>query len=159
MRKILPEERTEPPDKLEWVDDFMRDIQDRYLFFDKHGDREYEIIFIEGFYSSITENGDYDPIEEYQEVCLKDSEGLQTINNDHVYYASDYRMAAKYTKYLRKTLLGWRRWLLWWKYRDAVRILWFRHPDSDRGTACTIEPYVLVNRLGCGIFVRKDLVT
>lgn len=145
-------ERNEPPLQLEWVDQFMREVQSKYLLWDKqYGEGAYPIVFTEGQY---TFDSDEPEVRKFQEVAFFDGDGLIAIGDDHVYWKRSEAMIA--AKAARIRLLGDRRLLP--EYREAVRVWAFRHGDSEWGTACSIEKSVRVNRLGWAVFVRRDLL-
>lgn len=146
-------DRTEPPDTLPWVDQFMREVQAKYLFHDIISDNFYPIVF-----SEETSTNDEGEETHYQEVCFKTEDGLQTINDEYVHHK--HAEAMKLIEGLpltpnQKALLS-KHELLSPEYL-VYKVFAFRHSGDDWGSARTIEETVLVNKLGWGIFRRRDL--
>ncbi len=146
-------QRTEPFDQLDWVDDYMREVRNKYLLWDKEYGGAHEIVFTEGQYTMECDDP-CDRVRDFQEVCFWNGEQEEAVIDDHVYYNRDEAESA--AKRIRRNLLGWRRHLK--QNKDAVVVLAFRHGDNEMGNACTIEPSVMVNRLGWAVFVRRDLL-
>jgi hypothetical protein len=142
----MTDERTEPPYELEWVSPFMREIQKDYVMYDREFDEFHPIVFSEGDYI-MDEGEEEEETIDFQEVCLWNGEALETIIDDHVY--PKYHEALEVFERLSEKIPH---------DKEGIKILMFRHGDRDWGTACTIEPSVVVNKLGYGIFVRKDLL-
>lgn len=132
--------RTEPPDTLPWVDQFMRDVQRDYLFYNK-----VDNVFAPIVFSEETTTNDEGEENHCQEVCFRTDDGTQPINDEYVYYKHKDAMSKLIT--LDKKL----------KRRVNLFIFAFRHPEDDYSSARTIEETVLVNKLGWGIFRRRDL--
>lgn len=133
-------DKTEPPHTLPWVDQFMRDVQRDYLFYNKVGNTFSPIVFNE-------EKTTNDEGEEthYKEVCFLIFTTLQSINDEYVYLKR--KDAEKATAELSERF----------DHKLDFAIFAFRHSEDDWGSARTIEETVLVNKLGWGIFRRRDL--
>ena len=141
-------EKMEPPYMLKWVNQFMREIQDKYLFYDLVDTEFYPIVFIDE--------------EDYQEVCFRAGDDLLTITDEHTFYElDDARTAGTYIAMnmgIDSTAWGNAQFDY---VRDApIQVLAFRHKDEHQfaGPAYKIERHVTVNRVGFGVFVRKDLL-
>lgn len=128
-------DRTEPPTKLAWIDQFMQDIRRDYLFYDRVSKKFCPI----GFNEETTTNDEGEE-NHYEEVCFLNYITIQPIHDEHVYLK--HSEAEEAMNNLPP---------------DNYKILAFRHPDNDWTYACTIEKTVLVNKLGWGIFRRRDL--
>ncbi len=149
-------EKTEPNDKLEYVTDFMREIQSKYLFWDMVHGGAHEIVYTEGQYTMEDADPD-DRVRYFEEVAFWNGEQLESVNDEHVYYDRDNAMQA--AAVIRGNLLkaigrGTHKEL----NPAPVWVLAFRHSDSEWGNAYSIEPSVWVNKLGWGVFVRRDLL-
>lgn len=139
MRLSLMSDRTEPPDTLPWVDQFMRNVQRNCHFYNKVDNVFAPIVFSEE--TTVNDEGEENHC---QEVCFKTEDGLQPINDEYVYYKHKDAMSKLIT--LNKKL----------RRGENLFIFGFRHPEDDYSSARTIEETVLVNKLGWGIFRRKD---
>ena len=133
-------DRTEPPHTLEWVDQFMRDVQRDYLFYNKVDNVFAPIVFNEE-----TTTNDEGEETHYKEVCFLIFTTVKSINDEYVYHNYDDAMSKLIT--LDKKL----------RRGESLHIFGFRHSEDDWGGARTIEETVLVNKLGWGIFRRRDL--
>lgn len=143
-------DRTEPPDTLPWVDQFMREVQAKYLFYDKVNNELYPIVFSEE--TTVNDEGEENHC---QEVCFKTPDTVQVINDEYVYYKHAEAVKAinglpvtPEHKALLSDILS--------PEHVVYTVMGFRHSGDDWGSACTIEKTVRVNKLGWGIFKRKD---
>lgn len=147
-RKSDKVRRMEPPHMLKWVDQFMREIQDRYLFYDLVNTELYPIMFIDE--------------ENYQEVCFKADNGIFTITNEHTFHDLDSaRTAALYiATNMNIDPTTWGNAQFDYVKNAPIQVLAFRHKDEHQftGPAYKIEKHVTVNRVGFGVFVRKNLL-
>lgn len=146
-------DRTEPPHTLEWVDQFMRDVQRDYLFYNKVDNVFAPIVFNEE-----TTTNDEGEENHYQEVCFLIFTTLQSINDEYVYYKRTEAVKAIEGLPLtpnQRALLS-KHELLSPEYL-VYKVFAFRHLEDDYSSARTIEETVLVNKLGWGIFRRRDL--
>lgn len=116
------------------TEEFTRHIQSEYLFYDRENEEFCPIVISE----ADEEHG--------REVCFRQGGANQTITDEHTYprYAD--------------ALADMRRLPSPMPAGVEFRILAFRHSDEDQftGPARTIEENVLVNRVGYGVFKRKD---
>ena len=128
--------------KYDWVTDFMKAIQRDYLFYDKTTNEFRSISFYDE--KERTAEGE---VRHYREVCFaKRPDVVQPINDEYVYY--QFVDAEEKLRELSKNCY------------DSINfiILGFRHSENDWSTAISIEKSLLVNRLGWGIFMRKNLL-
>ena len=116
------------------VQDFMRHVQSEYLFYDKENDEFCPIVFSE----ADEEHG--------AEVCFQQGEALQTITDEQAYAKYVDALADMYK--LQTPIPA----------ENEFRILAFRHSGEDQftGPARTIEVHAAFNRVGYGLFKRKD---
>lgn len=125
--------------KYDWVTDFMKAVQRDYLFYDKTTEEFRSISFYDEKERTI--EGE---VRHYREVCFaKSTDVTQPINDEYVYY--QHVDAVEAMAKLAPRVLD-----------SYFTILAFRHSENDWSTATTIEKKAMVNRLGWGIFVRRN---
>lgn len=157
----MTDDKTYPPDNIDWVDDEVKEIIDNWILWNDLHEAYGEMVATEGTMISNEDSDDPEwpeTEENYQDISVMYDEGLYTIGDDYVFSTKKEADAFAH--------LIWEGFIQSIEEFDdlateqpLVKVVLFKHGGNDWGSACYVQWLNgSINNLGYGVVIRRDLL-